>query len=67
MFINEIGKGSMCKVYKVKSHKNESKVYAVRIITIEVQKYLEKIKEEIAVMSLCQSDNIIQYYFSYYY
>jgi serine/threonine protein kinase len=57
----------MCKVYKACSHNGEEKVFAVRIITIENHKYLDKLKEEIAVMTLCQSKNIVQYYFSYYY
>jgi serine/threonine protein kinase len=66
-FLEEIGKGSMCKVYRVCSQDDESLLYAVRIISIDSQKYLDKLKEEIAVMTVCQSRNIVQYHFSYYY
>ncbi len=57
----------MCKVYKACHHNNPSTFYAVRIIAVESEQFLLKIREEIAVMSLCQSDNIIKHYFTYHY
>jgi len=49
----------MCKVYKVSEINNSSKLYAVRMISIPAKHYLDKIKEEIAVMTICKSSNII--------
>jgi serine/threonine protein kinase len=41
--------------------------YAVRILSVPNETFLEKIKEEIVVMNMCQSENSIRHYFTYFY
>ena len=66
-FSDELGKGANCKVYIATDRKDKKKAFAVRIIKIRDEKKLEKIKREIAVMNMCINENIVSYYFSYYY
>ena len=55
----------MCKVYKVTSKLNQLMVFAVKIIKLDQNRSVEKIKEEIAAMEMCASENIIDYHFTY--
>ncbi len=57
----------MCKVFKVSHYENPMTLYAVRIIAVPDEKFLTKIKEEIAVMELCKSENIIRHFFTYHF
>lgn len=68
IFDKELGKGAMCKVYYAYEKEPENRrYYACRIIKIKDQKTVEKIRIEIAVMRLCNSPNIVNYYFTYYF
>ena len=58
----------MCKVFFAYDKKEEQrKYYACRIIKLKDNRTLNKIKTEIAVMKLCDSPNLTQYFFTYYY
>lgn len=68
VFNKELGKGAMCKVFFAydKQEKNRQ-YYACRIIKMKDDRTLNKIKTEIAVMNLCNSDNLTKHFFTYYY
>lgn len=58
----------MCKVYYTYDKNVENrKNYACRIIKIKDQKTIDKIRVQIAVMKLCNCEQIVNYYFTYYY
>ena len=57
----------MCKVFRAVDRRRGENEFAVRIMGVERGQYLQKLREEIAVMSLCQSRNVVSYHFSYYF
>jgi serine/threonine protein kinase len=68
VFQKELGKGAMCKVFFAYDKKEEDRrYYACRIIKLKDNRTLNKIKTEIAVMNLCNSNNLTKYFFTYYY
>lgn len=68
IFDKELGKGAMCKVFFAydRDQKNRTN-YACRIMKIKDQTALKKIKTEIAVMKLCHSKCIVQYFWTFYF
>lgn len=58
----------MCKVFFAydKAEANR-KYYACRIIKLKDNRTLDKIRTEIAVMNLCNSNNLTHHFFTYYY
>lgn len=67
IFRSEIGKGGICKVFKTESRYAPGTFYAVRIIKETNKETLDRIKREVAVMEYCNSPNIVEYNFTYYY
>lgn len=58
----------MCKVFFCFDKKEENRrFYACRIIKLKDDRTVNKIRTEIAVMSLCDSDNLTRHFFTYYY
>jgi p21-activated kinase 2 len=67
-FEKELGKGAMCKVFFAYDKEPANRrYYACRIIKLKDDRTLKKIRTEIAVMNLCNSDNLTRHYFTYYY
>ena len=58
----------MCKVFYAYDRIDKNrKEYACRIMKVKDQVALKKIKTEIAVMKLCNSESIVKYYWTFYY
>lgn len=69
-FLKELGKGGMCKVYEAveKGMAPELQThYAVRIMNNKKPEFLIKVQEEIALMKLCECENIVRHHETFYY
>ena len=66
IFLDDLGSGSICKVYKAEARSSEGSFFAVRIMKEKDPEHLKKIRCEIAVMKLCSSQYIVHYHFTYY-
>ena len=71
-FCEQLGKGADCNVCRAVDRENPGLTYAVRIFRVDISKESEikallKIRNEIAVMDICASENIIKHHFSYLY
>jgi len=62
-FIEKLGKGSTCLVYKAARKGEEgSDCLAIKVIKLNKTNAIDKFKFEIAMMSACQHENIVRYF-----
>lgn len=64
--IKQIGSGGYGKIYLVQ-RKDDQKLYALKFIQQTQRNKIESIKNEIALMSICDHHNIVRYHDGYYF
>lgn len=66
-FKQKLGSGAMCQVFEASRKTNSSEIYAVRVMKHRMPEDLPRIQEEIAIMKLCESNNIVKHIETYYF
>lgn len=63
---DRLGRGSFGHVYKAVMKDGSAKIVAVKIISIDEEKVLEDVRQEIQILSDCHNPNIVNYLGSYF-
>ncbi|EGR29536.1 p21-activated protein kinase, putative [Ichthyophthirius multifiliis] len=66
-FENQLGRGAMCKVYRAFRRKSKGEEFAIRVMKLSDDQTLCRTKIEMALMIMCQHNNIVKYIETYKY
>ena len=62
VFKKKIGSGTACEVYLAAAKYSVTNQYAVRILEQKTENLLQALKKEIALMKMCKSKHVLDYY-----